>query len=280
MGGGGQAEFVTRIPAPPLRGLVGRYVGYRITGFDPGIHRGLPSRHLTFIVSIGSPIDVVAQTDPRQPPDRYRCVVGGLQASPALIAHDGNQEGVAIELSPLGCPGLLGVPASALWDASVEAADVIGSVGDELWERLQDAPGWSDRFEACDRALLSRFRAVRPVAPELARCWAEIVVSGGRTPVGRLAADVGYSRQHLTRLFRGEFGLGPKLASRIARFERAERTLRTAQASMTLAQLATAFGYADQAHLTREFVSLAGCPPSQLGVGDVPILQDVIDLAG
>ncbi len=54
-----------------------------------------PSQHLTFIVSIGRPIHVLAQTDVAQAPARYDFVLGGLQASSALIAYDGDQEGVA-----------------------------------------------------------------------------------------------------------------------------------------------------------------------------------------
>ena len=109
-----------------MRGLVDHYVGYRQVGATPGLHRGLPSRHLTFIVSIGEAIDVVAHPDPAQAPARYRTVVGGLQAGAALIAHPGQQEGVAVELTPLGCRALLGVPARALWSLSAEAGDVIG----------------------------------------------------------------------------------------------------------------------------------------------------------
>jgi len=44
-------------------------------------------RHLTFIDSIGPSVDVVAQTDPRQAPASYRCVLSGLQAGPALISQ-------------------------------------------------------------------------------------------------------------------------------------------------------------------------------------------------
>ncbi|HJV08276.1 MAG TPA: DUF6597 domain-containing transcriptional factor, partial [Acidimicrobiales bacterium] len=136
---------VHRRPAPALRPLVDRYIGYRQAG-EPGVHRGLPSRHLTLIVSIGAPIDVVAQTDPRQAPDRYRFVAGGLQAGPAVIATPAVQEGVAIELTPLGSRALLGVPAAALWDLSVEAADVVGPAAVELWERLHHAADWPSRF--------------------------------------------------------------------------------------------------------------------------------------
>jgi AraC-like DNA-binding protein len=243
-----------------------------MAGFDPGMHRGLPSRHMTFIVGIGAPIDVHVQTNPAQPPARYRCVLSGLQASAAQISHDGSQEGVSIELSPLGCRALLGMPAAELWDLSLESSDAMGSPGDELWERLQDAGGWRERFEICDRMLLGRLGR-QTVAGDVARVWRRIVASGGTLTIGRLSAEVGYSRQHLARLFRAEFGLGPKLASRVMRFDRAQQVLRSDRFA-TLADAAVACGYADQAHLTREFVELAGCTPRALLGGDLPILQE------
>lgn len=107
-----------------------------MVGLDPTTHRGLPSRHMTFIVRIGSPIDVPAQTNPHQPPGSYRCVLSGLQATSAQVSHDGSQEGVLIEMTPLGCRALLWMPAAVLWDQSFELSDVIGPIGDELWERL------------------------------------------------------------------------------------------------------------------------------------------------
>ncbi|MPY96321.1 MAG: AraC family transcriptional regulator, partial [Acidimicrobiia bacterium] len=122
------AAWSTRPPAPQLAPFIEHYVGYRLLGSAPGLHRGLPSRHLTFIVSIGPAIDVVAQSDPGQSPRSYRCVLGGLQTSPALIAHDGDQEGVAIELTPVGFHALFDMPARALWSTSVELDDVARSV--------------------------------------------------------------------------------------------------------------------------------------------------------
>jgi AraC-like DNA-binding protein len=266
-------EWVRGVPAGRLRGLVDGYVGYRMSGFGPGVHRGLPSRHMTFIVGIGAPIAVSEQSDPAQSPDRYRCVLSGLQASPAMISHDGCQEGVAIKLSPVGCRALFGVPAGALWDLSMESSTLIGPAGLELWERLQSAHGWDARFAVCD-GVLQRGLTDQAVTAELVWCWRAIVSSGGRVPVSVLADEVGYSRQHLARLFGTEFGLGPKLASRVVRFERAQRAWRASPSPVCLAEIAAACGYADQAHLTREFVDLAGCTPRQLAAEDLPILQD------
>ena len=213
-------------PAGRLQPFVERYIGYRMQGYPPGLHRGLPSRHMTFIASIGEPIHVVAQTAPSQPPRSYATVLGGLQASTALIGHNGNQEGVAIELTPLGSRMLFGMPARELWDVSLELDEVVGGgAGAELWERLQAPGAWDDRFAACDDVLL-RLAGDTGVAPELQYCWEALVASGGQLSVNQLASDMGYSRQHLGRRFSEEFGLSPKLAARIVRFERARRMLR------------------------------------------------------
>ena len=202
-----QTEWLTRAPAPALAQVVDRYVGYRLSGLPAGVHRGLPSRHLTFIVSIGPAIDVVAQTDPRQAPDRYRCVLSGLQASPALIAHDGNQEGVAIELTPLGCRALFGVPAAALWDTSLELSDVAGAgrrraVGAAAG-RPPDGRSGSRSSTPCSAGSLR----ADPLEPALRRAWQ--LVAARRTARRRSAtsrATIGWTRQHLPAASRASSG--------------------------------------------------------------------------
>lgn len=258
-------------PAPALRPWIDRYVGYRLLGGPAGVHRGLPSRHMTFIVSIGSPIDVIAQTSPTQRPAAYRCVLSGLQASFALIAHDGNQEGVAIELTPLGSRALFGLPARELWDLSLELDEVVGSVGDELWDRLQSTRTWQERFSVCDE-VLQRLAGPRAPAPELMACWRALVHSGGQMNISELAERTGWSRQYLGRRFREEFGLSPKLLSRVIRFERAGNLLKAPSSLGSIAEIAASCGYYDQAHLHRDVIEFSGCTPSELSadIGGLP----------
>lgn len=271
---GSDSHYETARPAPPLRAFIERYVGYRLSGFAPGVHRGLPSRHLTFIVSIGPTVDVVAQADPHQAPASYHCVVSGLQARSATIGYGAHQEGVQIDLSPLGARVLLGMPSRVLWDASVECSDVVGRPGGELWERLQGVPDWSGRFAVCDEMLMRWTNSDARVAPELSHAWHALVRSGGTAAVGDLATDIGWSRQHFARRFGEEFGLGPKLAARVLRFERATEMLRRMPSFITIAQVAASCGYYDQSHLDRDFVALAGCTPSQLLAEELPSFQD------
>ncbi|HLS76166.1 MAG TPA: helix-turn-helix domain-containing protein [Nocardia sp.] len=274
-------EVVTARPAAPLTGFIDRYVGYRMSGYAPGLHRGLPSRHQTFIVAIGPTIDVVAQTDRTQSPGDYRCVLSGLQATSAAIAHPGHQEGVAIELTPLGCRVLFGLPAGALWNTTLECADLVGPAGDELWERLQGPASWRARFAVCDEVLTRLASPDRTVAPELSWAWRTVVDSAGTASVTRLADRIGWSRQHLTRRFSAEFGLAPKLAARITRFERARRMIASTPSFVTLAQVAASCGYYDQAHLNRDFAELAGCSPTTwLREEEIPSVQDESTAAG
>lgn len=266
-------ELRNRLPAPGLRHLIDGYLGYRMSGLSPGLHRGLPSRHLTLIVSIGPAIDVVTQTSPGQAPRSYRAVLGGLQASSAVIAYGRQQEGVAIELTPLGSRALLARPASELWDLSVELSDVLGSAGRELWERLQGPASWDERFATCDE-VLSRQRVEAVSDRSLDHCWRALVASGGTVTVSALASATGWSRQYLSRRFRQEFGLQPKLAARIIRFERARRLLDSIPRRLTLSQVALDCGYYDQAHLNRDFSRFAGCTPTQLLADEVPFFQD------
>jgi AraC-like DNA-binding protein len=267
------SEWAVGQPAPRLRHAVARYVGYRLAGFAPGEHWGVPSRHATFIVSIGDPIDVVTQTDPGQSPARYGVVVGGLQNTSARIAHNGFQEGVAIELEPTGFRGLFGMPIGALWSTSIELSDLVGGCGRELWERLQVAPTWDARFAACD-AVLGRIVGEAELAPELTLAWRSLVASDGAVTVAELADATEWSRQHLARRFRAEFGLSPKVAGRVIRFERAYRMLQRTPSFVTIAQIAAVCGYYDQAHLDREFRALTGASPSQLRDDDLPSVQD------
>ena len=268
-----RTEWAARPPDSRLAPYVESYHGYAMTGYPAGLHRGLPGRNMTFIVSIGTAIDVVEQPDPAHGPGSYRCVVGGLQLRQATISHEGDQEGVAIELTPLGSRALLGAPASALWSTSYELGDVVGGAGDELWERLQLAPTWDQRFAACD-AVLTRLLGEAEVAPELDHSWHRLVDTGGSLGVAELAAEVGWSRQHLARRFGQEFGLAPKSAGRLVRFERARLMLQRAPSYVTLAQVAATCGYFDQSHFTHEFVEMAGCTPTQWIADEVPSVQD------
>jgi AraC-like DNA-binding protein len=252
------SEFVVHRPHAALRGLVADAVGYRQDGLAPGTHRGLPSPTLTLVVTVDGPLDVAAHPDPAQAPGRYDALLGGLHTTPALIRHPGRQTGIQFSLTPLGARGLLGVPAGELAAVDVEVADVLGPLGAEL--------------VAADDVLR---RAARPAdpAPEVAEAWRLTLAGGGRLRVGDVARRVGWSERHLTARFRAETGLAPKEAARVVRFDRARRAL-AARPRPDLARLAASAGYADQAHLNREWRAFTGLSPLRWLAAEFGFVQD------
>jgi AraC-like DNA-binding protein len=269
--------------APGLAGLVGGYHGGRYTGFRPGTHRGMPTSHLDVVISLAEPIHLAAMPDPAQPPGSFAAVVAGLQTGPALIAHDGNSYSLSLALTPAGARSLFGVPAAALVSTVAGLDDLIGGRAHELVERLVLAPDWRARFTVLDEVLTGQAGRREEAEPTLTQAWRRIRECGGAIRVAELAAEVGYSRQHLTKRFVAEFGLTPKQVARLVRFERSRLMLRGLERERRrrpwvgrprLSDVAARCGYYDQAHLAQEWRDLAGCPPSGwLASEELPFVQ-------
>lgn len=257
-------EAVRAAPAPPLRGLVGWYSGYRQRGLPAARHRGLPSPWLTLILTLDEPLSMAAHPDPAASPGDYPTLLGGLHVTPALIDIPGRQSGIQVAISPLGARVLLGLPAGALAGIDAHADDVLGADVREVHERLREAPDWPARFRVVDGWLLGRLTRGRDVraGAAVAEAWQRLLGAGGRLRVDELAARTGFSDRHLRTLFRTEIGLTPKAAARVVRFDLARRRLAARPGPPDLAGLAADCGYADQSHLDREFAALASCTPS------------------
>lgn len=261
-------------PVVQLRPHVTSYTGYRIAGFEPGVHAGLPSASLTLIVAFDEPLDLVAVPHPDQGPGRYRTLLAGLHARPAMVRHDGSQHGMQLELTPLGAMALFGLrPADMA--LRVESLDQIDQrFARQLVDRLATAPSWRARFDALDAMLVTRLDQGAAIEPRLDRAWDLLIGSGGRIGVADLASRVDLGRRHLSEQFRRTFGLPPKTMANVVRFERAQHLLRR-PGRRSLADVAAVCGYSDQAHMTRQWHTFAGSSPSAwLGDERLPIVQD------
>ena len=72
--------------------------------------------------------------------------------------------------------------------------------------------------------------------------------------------------------FTSEYGVGPKTLARLVRFSRSVDAVRTGTG---LADIASSVGYADQAHMTREWAEFAGLPPTRwVRADELAFVQD------
>lgn len=274
-------EAIRGLPVPALRPLVAWYSGYRQEGVAPAVHRSLPSPYLTLILTLDDPLVIDRHPDPAQAPGSYRTLVGGLHTVPALLSHDGRQSGIQVALRPLGARRLLGLPAGALGGLDVNGTEVLGSHAVELHECLRLLPSWASRFQLLDDTLLRLCAGVtEPAAPEgeVTEAW-RLLLRGEHT-VAEVAQTVGWSSRRLSARFGAELGVAPKAAAKIARFDRARRRLQAAAGVIRLTDLAIECGYYDQAHLARDFRTLAGLPPSQWLAAEGRFVQAHADAPG
>ena len=272
-------DTMVRRPPALLAPYVDSIIGYRMDGYHPGEHVGMPSRHLTFVISFDDQLELSLLPGSRRQFSRFDALLGGLHTSRVVIRHDGRQHGIILAVTPAGSRALFGLPAGALASDVVPLDVLWGRLAGELLDRLDAAPAtWPQRFAVVEGVLLRALTARvddplrrqtgdrRGVAAPRDDGWR------GRHRCTRCRG--GWSRRHLTERFTAEYGVGPKQLARVLRFERSKAML-VRPGRPTLASIAAECGYADQAHMARDWRDIAGSSPTQwLADEQLPIVQD------
>ena len=191
--------------------------------------------------------------------------LGGLLQGPTSRWHaidvGVQQRAAGVVFRPGGLAPFLGGPVAALADLAIDLPDVWGRHAGELPERLACAPTPAAALDLLEHHLLARLRHSDHSGEPLV-ALAEARLRRGE-PVAATAAGLEIDRRVLASRFRATVGLGLKRYSRVCRVHRTVRALRQ-PAAPSLASLAADHGFADQAHLTREFRAIAGYTPGQL----------------
>ncbi|MDV3129116.1 helix-turn-helix domain-containing protein [Mycobacterium sp. 21AC1] len=166
-------------------------------------------------------------------------------------------------LTPLGAYRLLGgLPMDALSGQIVDLTDVLGAGIRHLADRLRETPSERQQFALLDAYLLQWTQDGPEPAPEVTWAWRRLMTTGGNIPIHRLADEVGWSHKHLISRFRQQVGLPPKTAARLVRFDAVWRRLANHPPGRW-DELAVESGYADQAHLIRDFRQFTGASPTE-----------------
>ena len=253
-------EFVWGAPDPRLRGLVAGRSGYRERAQAP-VQRRLPATSLIpVILSFGERLEVVEILDGQGAGRSYGSLVAGFQPGHALTRFSGAQFALQLYLTPLGAYRILGIPGSALAWGVHDLEDVAPRLARSLPDRLASLPTWTERFAMVDEVLTGLADRGREPDPLVDWVWHQLQATGGRVQIADLVAKSGWSHRHVVARFRDHVGVPPKTAAKVLRFERAAAAV--ASRKLSLAEVASRFGYADQSHLTRDFVRFAGNTPA------------------
>lgn len=186
-------------------------------------------------------------------------VLAGPDTGPVLARLPAGSTTVGLRLAPGAAGPALGVPASELRNARVSL--------EEVW------PGWSAQLNAEEAGVDPLGALLAAAHPRLDGAGPDPVIPAAIRMLGRpgfqvrsVASDLGFSERHLHRRFLAAVGYGPKMLHRVLRLRRflAEAATAREQDRVSLAGLAVAAGYADQAHLSNECQRLAGLAPAAL----------------
>ncbi|MBZ9882190.1 AraC family transcriptional regulator [Mesorhizobium sp. CA10] len=254
-------EMVRRKPATSLAGIVTDICGYRETRLGHVRIVEYASLTVPLVISFAEAFAIGLGHSPGDN-DRYASFAAGLYAGPVMIESFGGACCVQVNFTPLGARQFFGLPMSELRDRMVGLDDALGFDGIALRERLGEASDWNARFDIAEGFITSRLVEANALSPEIAWAYRAVIASGGRTRISTLAGEIGWSRKHLAARFTDAIGIGPKTLSRIVRFNRALSLSRRQDDDW--AGIAADCGYADQAHLVREFRQLAGETPTGL----------------
>jgi AraC-like DNA-binding protein len=248
-------------PHPQLRPLLSR--GYA------GFTEATTPRHLVVPATASVPLVVKLLDSPHRPPQ----FVLGARSSSTVLEGDRAPSYLEVLLAPLGAYTLLGLPMDELSGQTVDLVDVLGADGRRLAEQLREATNWRQRFALLDLFLLRRLAVGPRPSPEVGWAWERLVATGGVVRIGQIADEVGWSHRHLIARFRQQVGLRPKTAARVVRFKEVRRRL-DERRPLDWGQIAADAGYADQAHLIRDFRRFTGTTPTEFLARTLPPDRD------
>jgi AraC-like DNA-binding protein len=258
---------LTRYPAGPvLDGLVDRFWAVR-WDLPPGtVHRQQVLTHPGANVSVGHANAAPGQREPGPVEARLYGVARGLSTR-VLAGHGWT---VAALTWPGGLGAFITGSAAELTDRVVPLGQALGTDETVLLRQVTAEPDEAARVALLAAALE---RAVDPERREPALSVAEVarLAESDRTVrrLGDLCERSGLGQRTLQRMFLQYAGVSPTWVIRRYRLLEAAEAVREGR-PVSWADIAAALGYADQAHLTRDFRAAIGQTPAAYASAQSP----------
>ena len=255
-----RVEYVSRVPRPPLDGLIDDL--YYLEGTPPYPRLTLPpSPAAWLIVNLGAPFRIRAGTDF----EAAEYADGVVVTTPTRALEFGYPPGtrsVGVHFKPWGPAPFLPMPAGELCDRPVTLEDVWGRpIVAALRDRLATAAGPHKMLTLLEDQLM---RLVCETAGlGLVRHTSSVIAAAtGAVAIGDLSVAAGVSSTHLAQRFKEVIGVTPKRFARMYRFAATVLSIDPA-GPVDWLDLAAGAGYYDQAHFVNEFRAFTGLTPTR-----------------
>ncbi|MGE0786265.1 MAG: helix-turn-helix domain-containing protein [Sandaracinaceae bacterium] len=234
--------------------------------------RIVPSGRAQLLLNLGGDVLREHRLDGRLANETRGLAIQGLRTGPLVIDTSDQRHACGASLAHGAVRQLFGLPASELADQLVELDALWGIGARRMRDRVGEAPSLEAQLDALEAALLEIVARRSPDRRAIEACHR---LARGE-PVAAVVDRGGFTAATLIRHMREHIGVAPKLFSRILRFQSA---LRGVARSTSWAQLALEAGFADQAHLVREFRHFSGTSPSAYrprtdAQNHIPLLDD------
>lgn len=248
---------LTRYPPPPaLDGLVDRFWAVTWDLPDGLVHRQQVLTHPAVNVTVGN-------ADARDGADGVEARLTGVGRDLTERAMSGRGWTVAAMTTPGGFGAFTPRPVSVFTGRFVAPGEALEGLDDGgLARRVTDAGDEKARVAVLAETLAAH------VDPERARLAREVASIARLAETDRslrrledLCARAGMAPRALQRAFLRCAGVSPTWVLRRYRLLDAAESVRDG-APVVWAEVATDLGYADQAHLSRDFTKLVGEPPT------------------
>ncbi len=242
-------RFAEEKPDPRLAAWIWRYWEFGVEHGAPLLHHVPPDGATSLLVPI-------------IPGQATAAILSGPWLEPLVLPVVAGSRYIGVRFLPGAAAPFVGVDAETLVNRTRPAANTLGPLAEQLARGVAASGSLVEATRVMNPLLNSHSAGVAHPDERVQRAVTRLTASGGRTAITILSKELGTSQRTLLRWFRAATGLSPKQFARVQRFRSAAMAMVGSHPS--LSRVAAEGGYADQPHLTHEFVSLMGLTPAEM----------------
>lgn len=249
-------------PSPLLSPYVDTYwyqSFHNADGIQAPVQRCLPLGMMEIIIHFGDKCFIDFEDKWEQLPDAYFV---GIYKDPVRWVPGGESSLLGIRLKPESLLKMFKIPAAKLFNNYVDIESMVGTRMNAFAEKVHEAKHVGEMIRIAENFLLNQLKDIEEERNYLYEATEIIRRHKGNISISKLTQDLYISERQLQRSFKDVFGTSPKTYLRIIRFRNAYEYVQRAENEISWADVSYNFGYADQAHLIRDFKEFAGEVPT------------------